>query len=271
MNRQTLIALFLAVIAALMTYYYISEKEAALKADVTPLKVLVAKKPIARGTVLTADKVFIAEIPGAYVMPGAIASPAREDVVKQWKKYKGQFAVVPVAKGEQILPNKLSRILPGFAGVVPEGMRIISLAFAPAAAIGGHVRPGNRVDIIGTFTHQYKKVKRTTSVVMVQNVLVTAVGDETAAAKPKKNKSESLPGSGGSLSICLAVAPEDAVRLTLAEQEGSLKLALRSVGDENYLDLPDQNLGTVLGPLMKVRREEIQPVKKQIQIIRGLQ
>ena len=92
MNRQTLIALLLAIIAALLTYYYISEKEAAVKADVTPIKVLVAKKPIPRGAALTGDKVLIDEIPGAYVMPGAIAAPDKDGVIKQWKEYQGQFA-----------------------------------------------------------------------------------------------------------------------------------------------------------------------------------
>ncbi|MCD4812836.1 Flp pilus assembly protein CpaB [bacterium] len=270
MNRQIVIALLLAMVAGLMTYYYISEKEAAIKADITPLKVLVAKKPISRGTVLSGDKVLIDEIPGAYIMPGAIAAATREEVVKMWKDYKGQFAVVPISKGEQILPNKLSKLLPGFAAIVPEGMRIVSLAFDPAAAIGGHVKPGNRVDVIATFEHEYKKAKRITSVVMSQNVLVTAVGNQTATEKPAL-QSGKLERGTGSISVCLAVPPEDAVRLTLAEKEGQLKLALRAVGDENRLNFTDQNLGTLLGPLMKVRREEIKPAKRRIQIIRGLQ
>ncbi len=270
MNRQTLIALLLAVIAALLTYYYISEKEAAVKADVTPLKVLVAKKPINRGAVLTAEKVMIDEIPGAYVMPGAMASPSKKGVVQQWREVKGQFAVVPIAKGEQILPNKLSKILPGFAGVVPEGMRIISLALDASAAVGGHVRPGNHVDVLGTFEHTYKKAKRITTVMMAQNVLITAVGDQTTSSGSRNKTPYQLAGHG-SLTVSLAVTPRDAVRLALAEQEGSLKLALRSVGDDQQLNLPDQNLGTVLGPLMKVNKNEIKPAEKTIQIIRGLQ
>lgn len=270
MNRQSLIALLLAVVAALLTYYYISEKEAAVKADVTPLKVLVAKKPINRGAVLTAGKVMIDEIPGAYVMPGAMAAPSREGVIQQWQEVKGQFAVVPIAKGEQILPNKLSQILPGFAGAVPDGMRIVSLAFDASSAVGGHVRPGNHVDVLGTFEHTYRKVKRITSVMMAQNVLITAVGDQTTTGGAGNKTSAQLTGSSA-LTVCLAVTPPDAVRLALAEQEGNLKLALRSVGDDQQLNLTDQNLGTVLGPLMKVNKNEIKPAEKSIQIIRGLQ
>jgi len=253
MNRQTWIAILLAAIAALLAYYYISEREAAIKADATPLKVLVARSDLGRGAVLNSDRVEIAEIPGAYIMPGAIAAPTRDEVVRQWQRdFAGQFAVVAIAKGEQILPNKLSRVRPGFAGLVPEGKRIISLALDPAAAVGGHLAPGNRVDVLGTFEHMVQGAKRTSTVVLAQNLLVTAVGDQTAV--DKGGKANPPHSSGGRVIVALAVWPEDAGRLALAEKEGSLKLALRPVGDETLLDVPDANLGNVLGPLLKAPR-----------------
>jgi pilus assembly protein CpaB len=177
--------------------------------------------------------------------------------------------VVPIAKGEQILPNKLSKILPGFAGVVPEGLRIIALGFEPAAAVGGHVKPGNRVDLIGTFEHQFRGEKRITTVLLAQNILVTSVGAETTADSSRAG--EATGPAGGSLTVSLAVTPEDALRLSLAEQEGSLKIALRSIGDENRVELSEQNLKTLLGPLLRAKQEDIAPAKRGIQIIRGLQ
>jgi pilus assembly protein CpaB len=270
MNRQNIIAILLAACAALLAYYYLSEKEAAVRADVTPVKVLVAKKPINRGALLTSDKVVVEEMPGAYVQPGALSATTQKNVLKQWEEIHGQFAVVPIAAGEQILPNKLSKILPGFAGVVPEGMRIIAFSLDAAAAVGGHVKPGNRVDVLGTFEHQYKGAKRVTTVILAQNVLLTAVGNETAIERPKE-AAASLAQSSAGTTVCLALAPEDAVRLSLAEKEGGLKLALRSVGDENLLEVPDQNLGTVLGPLMRARQEEIKSAPRRIEIIKGMQ
>jgi pilus assembly protein CpaB len=272
MSRRTLIALLLAALAAVLAYYFISEKEAALRADVTPLKVLVAKSSIGRGLPLTEEKVAIDEIPGAYISPGAIASVSRDEVIRQWKKdYQGQFAVVPIAKGEQILSNKLSKILPGFAGVVPEGKRIMALTLDAASAVGGHMAPGNHVDILATFEHEYQNAKRTTTVVLVQNVMVTAVGDQTTLEKSAKS-GPGLTSGNNTVTVCLAVSPEDATRLALSEKEGSLKLMLRSVGDEGPLDLPDQNLGSVLGPLMKVRKEEIKSAPpKRFQIIKGME
>ncbi|NTV52133.1 MAG: Flp pilus assembly protein CpaB [Candidatus Firestonebacteria bacterium] len=270
MNKQTLIALVLAAAAALMSYYYLSEKEDAVRADVSPVKVLIAKKPIPRGGRLTLDKLTIQEIPGAYVMPGAVSASNQENLLKQWNDFSGQFAVVPIAKGEQILPNKLSKLLPGFAGVVPEGMRIMTFALEAAAAVGGHLKPGNHVDVLGTFDFQFKGVKRLTTVVLSQDLLITGVGDETTADRGK-DKPASYSASQGGTMISLALTPEDAVRLSLAEKEGSLKLALRSLGDEDKLSLPDQSLGTVLGPLMRTQADDIKSAPRRLEIIKGLQ
>ena len=267
MNRQILIAVGLGALAAGLAYYYLSEKEAEIEAKTALVKVLAAKSPIKRGTMLSADKVAVIEMPAAYVMPGAVSAPSREDIVKAWKNYENQFAMVPIAKGEQVLPNKLSKIMPGFAGTVPEGMRIVSFSLPAAAAIGGHVKPGNRVDVLGTFTHQIRKTKRITTVTLVQDVLVTAVGSRTTADAT----GESSPAEGREpLVVSFALAPTDATRLTLAENEGRLKLSLRAQGDTDILKLPDQNLGTLLGPLMRVEKESIGSAPKRIEIIKGM-
>ncbi len=249
MHKRLWIALGLATVAAVLTYVYISQQEAALRLAGTPIHVLVAKKSVARGSTLTADKVTIQAVPGAYLMPGAISSSDPDSVIKQWQEYKGQYALVPISKGEQILPNKLSRLVPGFAAAVPEGMRIVTLAMDPAGALGGHVRPGNRVDVLGSFDCTIKGIKRMTSVALVQNLLVTGVGDDTVDALDKEKMTGTVGGTVFLVSV--AVTPEDALRLTLAEREGMLKLSLRSLGDEDLLALSDQSLGSVLGPLLR--------------------
>jgi pilus assembly protein CpaB len=268
MNKQTVIAIALAAAAAVMSYYYLSEKEAAVRADVSPVKVLTAKKPIPRGGRLTLDKLTIQEVPGAYVQPGAISASSQESLLKQWNDFNGQFAVVPLAKGEQVLPNKLSKLLPGFAGVVPEGMRIITFSLDAAAAVGGHLKPGNHVDVLGTFDFQFKGAKRLTTVMLSQNLLITGVGEETMADRSREKPEGAA--AGGTI-ISLAVTPEDAVRLSLAEKEGSLKLSLRSLGDEDLLSLQDQSLSTVLGPLMRAQQDDIKSAPRRMEIIKGLQ
>lgn len=274
MDRMKWLALAAGVSAALLVYYFLAEREQALRAASSPIQVLVAKQTLGRGTRVSAENVSLAALPGAYVMPGAIAAPTRAEVIKLWQDSKNQFALVPILRGEQILFNKLTRLSPGFAGLIPEGQRAVSLALEPAAGLAGHLKPGQRVDVMGVFSHQFQNQHRTTAVVLVQNALVVAVGEETLAGAEAANggKFPAGPGNGrGTVLVSLAAGAEDAVRLALAAREGELQLALRSPGDDQQLDFADQNLGSLLGPLLKVRKEEIQSTGRRVEIIRGTQ
>src|SRR5690606_36842521 len=51
-------------------------------------------------------------------------------------------------------------------------------------------------------------------------------------------------------SVTLAVDPEQAERLVLAEEMGTLRLALRRADDHNVVDLPEATLGTIRAPLV---------------------
>ena len=271
MPRKILLALLLASLAALLTYYYINERIGEVAEKVTPLKVLIAKKNIKRGEILNIDKVLISEIPSAYIMPGAISASTEAGLKEQWQEGTNQLAIVPIAKGEQILPNKLSEILPGFASVIPKGKRIIALEFSSAAAVGGHIKPGNQVDILASFKHQYKGDNRTTVVNLAQNIMIAAVSESTLSNKKNGFKSkQDLLGAHSNINVSLIVTPQQALKINLAQVEGKISLSLRSLGEEEILDLPDQNLGRVLGPLMKVSPEEISSEEKEIQIISGL-
>ncbi len=271
MNKQMLAAIVLAALAAVLTYYYISEKEAAINAGITPMHVLMAKSPIARGARLLANKVVINKIPGAYVMPGAIAGATHEDVVALWKTYKNQIALVDIAKGEQILPNKLSSLTPGLASVIQNGERLCAFSLPPAAAVGGQLQPGNMVDVLGTFDHEFRNQKRTTTVLLAQKVMVASVGTKSINLSGGGEQEEVPAPRMEEVVLSLALSPEDALRLALAEQEGILKLTLRASTDDSVVHLGDQHLGKLLGPLMRVPKEDIKPEKKPVQIIRGIQ
>jgi pilus assembly protein CpaB len=130
------------------------------------------------------------------------------------------------------------------------------------------LKPGNHVDVLGTFDFQFKGAKRLTTVMLSQNLLITGVGEETMADRSREKPEGAA--AGGTI-ISLAVTPEDAVRLSLAEKEGSLKLSLRSLGDEDLLSLQDQSLSTVLGPLMRAQQDDIKSAPRRMEIIKGLQ
>ena len=65
---------------------------------------------------------------------------------------QGRVAMVPVPKGTQILATMLGdEGESALAFEVPAGQRAVTIAAANVTGVGGLVRPGNRVDVMGTF------------------------------------------------------------------------------------------------------------------------
>ena len=65
---------------------------------------------------------------------------------------QGRVATVPSAAGTQILATMLGdESEDALAYEVPAGQRAVTISAADVMGVGGLVRPGNRVDIIGTF------------------------------------------------------------------------------------------------------------------------
>lgn len=248
MNRQIIFASALAAAAAGLAYFYLSAQEAAIKASAAPWFVMVAKRALGPGTGLASEHVLVREIPAAYVMPGAVASASSRGLHDQWEKYCGQTALAPVAKGEQILSNKFSARPPGFAALVPEGLRSAAFALEPAAANAGRLRPGNFVDVLAALGCPGPNARSRMMVMLAQNVQVLAVG---AGNGPDKGRSRSEDwGPAGTVEVCLALAPADLLRISWAEKEGSLKLALRGIGDEQECFCQPQTLETVISPAL---------------------
>ena len=82
-------------------------------------------------------------MPSAFAQPRAMTKP--EDV-------QGRVATVPIAAGSQILATMLGDESEGaLAYEVPSGQRAVAIGAADVMGVGGLVRPGNRVDILGTF------------------------------------------------------------------------------------------------------------------------
>jgi pilus assembly protein CpaB len=87
------------------------------------------------------------------------------------------------------------------------------------------IRPGDRIDVIATMPGE-KQADQRSSIVLLQNVLVLAVGGDTGADytdKPNQQQQEML------LSLSLTV-PE-AQLLALATEKGALTVALRNPDD----------------------------------------
>jgi pilus assembly protein CpaB len=144
----------------------------------------------------------------------------------------GRGAVLPIAKGEFFLPNKLAgeNAGAGMPSLIPPGMRAVSVRVNEVIGVAGFVVPGTRVDVLLTGNPTGGSDERTTTV--LENVAVIATGqklEKNTAGEPQLTPV-----------ITLLVSPDDAQKLTLATTQGKIQLALR-----NPLDTKQQELASV--------------------------
>ena len=144
----------------------------------------------------------------------------------------GRGVVLPIAKGEFVLPLKLAGENAGFGlpSLIPPGMRAVSVRVNEVVSVAGFVLPGTRVDVLLTGNPSGASEQQTTTV--LENVAVIATGqrlERNSAGDPQMTPV-----------ITLLVSPDDAQKLTLASTQGRIQLALR-----NPLDTKQQDLATV--------------------------
>jgi len=138
-------------------------------------------------------------------------------------KLIGRGVVLPIAKGEFILTNKVAgeNAGAGLPALIPPGMRAVSVRVNDTSSVAGFVLPGTRVDVLLTGNPEGSNEQQTTTV--LENVAVIANGsrlERSASGEPQTTPV-----------ITLLVSPDDAEKLTLASTQGHIQLALRNPTD----------------------------------------
>jgi pilus assembly protein CpaB len=171
----------------------------------------------------------------------------------------GRGVIIPITRGEFILPNKLApeNAGSGLPSLIPPGMRAVSVRVNEVVSVAGFVGPGTRVDILLTGTPNGATESQTTTV--LQNVAVIASGHtlERNAAGEAQNTPV----------ITLLVSPDDAERLTLASTEGHIQLALRNPLDTRQDEVAAANAkGLYKGstPIAAPPPVHVRPVKQTL-------
>jgi len=242
-NKLILISLGAALFALLLVFSYVSKREKELLSLATPVKVVVASQDIPEGTPLDENLLETVEVPKQFLQPGA---------VREMAEASDRVADVPMLKGTQLLESMLrSSREEGVSRRVPPDKRAFSIAVNEVSGVAGLISPGDMVDVLltantGTVQQGKSVAEGTITRVLLQNVLVLAVnqqsGTRTAARASSRPKSEgSVLGqsqgnaqtSQGIRTLTLALTPEDTQRAALAQEVGSLCVALRSSFQKN--------------------------------------
>ncbi|NPV52385.1 MAG: Flp pilus assembly protein CpaB [Firmicutes bacterium] len=217
------VALIMAVIlggfAAVASYYYVKSLTTSIPATPMPkmAKVVVAKNAIPSRTLITSEMIYLKELPEESINPDAVTR--LEDAL-------GIITRSEILPGEQVLRSRLLKKgeAVGLVLSIPPGKRAVTVKVNEVIGVGGFVKPKDHVDVLGTFSADRAGVD--TTVTVLRNVEVLAVAQEMEDRDKGKAK---VPTS-----ITLAVTPDEAERVTLAEEIGSLRLALCPISPTNY-------------------------------------
>lgn len=221
MRARGLILIGLSLILGLVALYAVQRAQTPPQAPAqqatSTLKILVASMPLKFGEHLTASNVRLVAWPEDAVPAGAFKKI--EDVVD---KNQDRVALQAISAGEPILAGKISGTgaRASLSSVIAKNMRAVTLRVNDATGVAGFVLPNDRVDVLLTRAEQGTK----TTDILLQNVKVLAIdqvsdnpGEKGQADKPIVAKV-----------VTLEVSPIDAEKLTLAQQIGTLSLALRN-------------------------------------------
>lgn len=243
-RAKLLLSLVLGLLAVFLVYVYVRGLERQLYEEVDMQNVIVTRAAIAAGTAIDQSAIQRVAVPRKYRQPQTF--PTIEEVA-------GRVAVVPIAAGTQVSGSMLADAgAEALSFEVPRGRRAVAITVTDDTGVGGLIRPGNFVDIIGTFEFgrpvamQNGRMtyadERTEVRTMLQNVFVVAVNKEL---RRERVQSETA-ASGGTApprertlrTVTLLVEPKVVQELILAQNVGDLTLSLRSSLDDTAVQLP---------------------------------
>lgn len=219
-----LLALVAGGLAAYLAFKFLRSPEApeAVRRTSETVSVVVASRSLEVGATIESEDVRVIDWPGT-ATPEGYAQSADEVV--------GRGVLQSIHTNEPVLPFKLAspELGRGLAMVIPEGFRAVSIPVDPVTAVDGWVRQGTRVDLIVTLDDLPNQSEPITQIVL-QNVEV--LGNDRVISRDQSGEAMEMRV------VTVLVDPEDAERLSLAQQKGSFQLALRNALDLELIETP---------------------------------
>lgn len=257
--------IILAVVSAVLTIFVfkslMSNKAPQKQVEVKTKPLVIASQQLFSGEVITPESVKVVDWPEEYYPEGGVYTNT--------KKLYGRVVKESLHAGAPVFKMNLAGedAKAGMPVVIPPGHRAMTILVSENKGVGGFVRPGDRVDVIGTFRFEIpestqKAVAEKSQILyqdnlnisqtVLQDVLVLATAQKMyqkesaleAGMKGEKKKDDDKASSEGNptegkvvSSITLAVTPEQGEKLALTENRAQLTLALRPFNDHEEMDL----------------------------------
>lgn len=207
------LALALGMFVSREVYRAVESRTAPPKA----VDVVVAVHDIGVGTKIEDKDIEVVRVPPAVLPPNCF---------HQKSSVVGRGVMLPIAKGEFVLPIKLAgeNAGSGMTTFIPPGMRAVSVRVNEVMGVLRIVLPGTRVDVRLTNNASVTNAKEAT--IVLENVAVIATGQEV-------NRSLSGEPQNAPV-ITFLVSPDEARKLTQATSHGRIELILRHSQQEQH-------------------------------------
>jgi pilus assembly protein CpaB len=225
MNRR---ALFIAVIVGMLGAFLwvLYQRRFELEASGgEKIKLLTALKKIDRGKAITDDLISIREIPLAYVDDRAIRETDKNKIL-------GLKVGNAIREGQLVMWSDLTATdeKKDLSSLVLPGYRAVSIKAARDDTSIALIKPGDYVDVIGVLGASSAAGEAKNAVVLLQRVLVLAIGTDTSPEAAKDSK-EAKPYLEENL-LTLSLTLSEAQILALASDRGRLAVAVRHPDDQ---------------------------------------
>ena len=260
-NRKAfLAAAVLGLLAALLSWNYVQRAgQSSSSAGLVPVVVMAQDVPVR--TMITPQMLTLKQVP---------ADARHEKAFTAIEQLDGKVTNLPLSAGEQVLSTKFfaRKEDSGLAFRVPPGRRAVSVTVNELISTGGLIVPGDFVDVIAVFAPagaqngQSADPAGDSAGIVLQHIEVLAVAQSLQIAPADPTGAQAVTGQvtgsrtdtrqeavarPNARTMTLAVTPEEAQKLILAEEKGKVRLALRGVEDHTVAGVPTTRLAQVRG------------------------
>jgi pilus assembly protein CpaB len=261
-KRALLIALVLAMVGTSMLLLYMQRFEREMSGG-EQVELLMLVKPIARGAPLTEDLLTTRHVPIAYVEDRAIKAAEKNKVL-------GLRTSTALQAQQTLMWTDLAITTEdrALSSLVQPGKRAVAVRASGANETKGNelIRPGDYVDVILTMQEETKDAsggtslvdtKEKRSLVLLQKILVLAVGLETHVAQANN---EPERGATRDKLLTLSLTLQQAQLLSLAVEKGRISVAVRPPDDQQVVDsLPDLKSSALMDTEARQDLQHVRP------------
>ena len=225
--RNIGIAIVLAVIAALLTTFYVTNYKRSVQHGEGNVPVYVATHDIALGTsgtdVAQGGGLRVEQVPRRSVVPGAISQP---------DQIADKVAVEAIYAGEQVSTQRFRSVQEqGIQAQLKGNLRALQVPGSATQLLNGTLKDGDKVDVLGTWLLP-ETSQNHISRVMLRDLLVL----EAPATNDVESKLSSNPNQG--FTVMLAMTDSQATKFWWLVNNGEWSLQLRPITDPS--DSPEE-------------------------------